>query len=120
MSCNVQTGDRKLASLAERIDFLYQETPINATQVWNDSRKGEIPQRKYGSSSGLSLLIWPCLNRSYTKSRSINWQTRSGRTRFSKSEKVNFNIPVLHAIEKKVKYMKYYRRNFDNTEMCTL
>jgi len=35
-------------------------------------------------------------------------------------EKVNFTIPVLDAIEKKVEYMKYYRRNFDNAEMCTL
>ena len=35
-------------------------------------------------------------------------------------EKVNFNIPVVHAIEKKVDYKKYYRQNFDNAEMCTL
>ena len=35
-------------------------------------------------------------------------------------EKVNFNIPVLDAMEKKVDYMKYYRRNFDNAEMCIL
>jgi len=35
-------------------------------------------------------------------------------------EKVNFSIPVLNAMEKKVEYMKYYRRNFDNAEMCTL
>ena len=35
-------------------------------------------------------------------------------------EKVNFSIPVISALEKKVEYMKYYRRNFDNVEMSTL
>ena len=35
-------------------------------------------------------------------------------------EKVDFCIPVINALEKKVEYMKYYRRNFDNVEMSTL
>ena len=35
-------------------------------------------------------------------------------------EKVNFNIPVLEALERKVEYMRYYRRNFSNQEMATL
>jgi glutathione synthase len=35
-------------------------------------------------------------------------------------EKVNFNYAVIHALERKVQYMTYYQRNFDNTEMATL
>ncbi len=35
-------------------------------------------------------------------------------------EKVNFCHPVIDALEKKVEYMKYYRRNFDNVEMAML
>jgi glutathione synthase len=35
-------------------------------------------------------------------------------------EKVNFNQAVIQALERKVQYMQYYRRNFDNTEMATL
>jgi glutathione synthase len=35
-------------------------------------------------------------------------------------EKINFCYPVIDALEKKVEYMKYYRRNFDNVEMSTL
>ena len=35
-------------------------------------------------------------------------------------EKVNFNHAVIHALERKVQYMYYYRRNFDKTEMVTL
>lgn len=35
-------------------------------------------------------------------------------------EKVNFNHAVLDSLERKVEYMKYYRRNFDNVEMSTL
>jgi glutathione synthase len=35
-------------------------------------------------------------------------------------EKVNFSYAVIHALERKVQYMKYYQRNFDNTEMATL
>jgi glutathione synthase len=35
-------------------------------------------------------------------------------------EKVNFSVPVVEAIERKVAYMGFYRRNFDNVEMATL
>ncbi|MBU1101538.1 MAG: glutathione synthase [Bacteroidetes bacterium] len=35
-------------------------------------------------------------------------------------EKVNFNNSVIDALERKVEYMNYYRRNFDNDEMATL
>jgi glutathione synthase len=35
-------------------------------------------------------------------------------------EKVNFSHAVIHALERKVEYMSYYRRRFDNTEMATL
>ncbi len=35
-------------------------------------------------------------------------------------EKVNFSHSVIDALERKVEYMKFYRRNFDNNEMATL
>jgi glutathione synthase len=35
-------------------------------------------------------------------------------------EKVNFAQAVVEALERKVNYMTYYRRNFDNVEMATL
>ncbi|MCF8379496.1 MAG: glutathione synthase [Bacteroidales bacterium] len=35
-------------------------------------------------------------------------------------EKVNFTYAVINALERKVDYMRYYRRNFDNIEMATL
>ncbi len=35
-------------------------------------------------------------------------------------EKVNFNTAVIQALEKKVQYMKYYQRNFENVEMAIL
>ena len=35
-------------------------------------------------------------------------------------EKVNFSNVVIDALEHKVDYMTYYRRNFDNVEMATL
>lgn len=37
-----------------------------------------------------------------------------------KFEKVNFAHAVIEALERKVAYMSYYRRNFDNDEMATL
>ena len=37
-----------------------------------------------------------------------------------KFEKVRFTKGVIQALERKVDYMKYYRRNFDNIEMATL
>jgi glutathione synthase len=33
---------------------------------------------------------------------------------------VNFAHAVIEALERKVDYMSYYRRNFDNAEMATL
>jgi glutathione synthase len=33
---------------------------------------------------------------------------------------VNFTRAVIEALESKVNYMSYYRRNFDNAEMATL
>ena len=35
-------------------------------------------------------------------------------------EKTNFSNTVIEGIERKVQYMKYYGRNFDNIDMCTL
>ena len=35
-------------------------------------------------------------------------------------EKVNFSLGVIQALERKVDYMKYYRRNFDNVDLATL
>jgi glutathione synthase len=37
-----------------------------------------------------------------------------------KFEKVNFSHALIDSLEKKVEYMRYYRRNFDNIEMATL
>lgn len=34
--------------------------------------------------------------------------------------KVNFSVSVIEAIERKVQYMHFYGRNFDNVDMCTL
>ena len=33
---------------------------------------------------------------------------------------VNFSSIVIQALERKVKYMQFYRRNFENAEMATL
>lgn len=35
-------------------------------------------------------------------------------------EKVNFTSAVISALERKVQYMQYYRRNFDNVELAAL
>jgi glutathione synthase len=35
-------------------------------------------------------------------------------------ENVNFTIPVIEALERKVQYMGFYRRNFNNVDMATL
>ena len=34
--------------------------------------------------------------------------------------KVNFNRSVIEALSRKVEYMQFYGRNFDNVDMCTL
>jgi glutathione synthase len=35
-------------------------------------------------------------------------------------EKVNFNVPVIEALERKADYMHYYERRFNNSEMAVL
>ena len=50
----------------------------------------------------------------------INVFSPGGLGSAQKFEKVNFTHAVIHALQQKVKYMKYYRRNFDNVEMATL
>jgi glutathione synthase len=35
-------------------------------------------------------------------------------------EGVNFAVSVIAALERKVKYMEYYKRNFSNNEISTL
>lgn len=35
-------------------------------------------------------------------------------------EKVNFNVAVIESLERKVEYMKFYRRRFDNVDIATL
>lgn len=50
----------------------------------------------------------------------INVFSPGGLGSAQKFEKVNFAHAVIEALEKKVAYMTYYRRNFDNLEMSTL
>lgn len=50
----------------------------------------------------------------------INVFSPGGLGSAQKFEKVNFAHGVIHALERKADYMKYYRRNFDNDEMATL
>ncbi len=50
----------------------------------------------------------------------INVFSPGGLGSAQKFEGVNFTHAVLHAMERKVEYMKYYRRSFDNIEMATL
>lgn len=50
----------------------------------------------------------------------INVFSPGGLGSAQKFEKVNFSHAVLDALERKVEYMKFYRRNFDNDEMATL
>ena len=50
----------------------------------------------------------------------INVFSPGGLGSAQKFEKVNFNNAVIDALERKVEYMGYYRRNFDNDEMATL
>nr|WP_233570443.1 glutathione synthase [Prosthecochloris sp. ZM_2] len=50
----------------------------------------------------------------------INVFSPGGLGSAQKFEKVNFSHAVIHALERKVDYMRYYRRNFDNIEMNTL
>ncbi len=50
----------------------------------------------------------------------INVFSPGGLGSAQKFEGVNFNRAVIHALERKVQYMEFYRRNFDNVEMSTL
>ena len=50
----------------------------------------------------------------------INVFSPGGLGSAQKFEKVNFTVAVLEALERKVDYGKFYRRNFDNVDMATL
>jgi glutathione synthase len=50
----------------------------------------------------------------------INVFSPGGLGSAQKLEKVNFTVAVIEALERKVRYMGYYDRNFDNIEMATL
>jgi glutathione synthase len=50
----------------------------------------------------------------------INVFSPGGLGSAQKFTKVNFNKYVVHALERKVEYMQYYGRNFDNVQLCTL
>lgn len=50
----------------------------------------------------------------------INVFSPGGLGSAQKFEKVNFSHAVIDALERKVEYMNYYQRNFDNDEMATL
>ena len=50
----------------------------------------------------------------------INVFSPGGLGSAQKFEKVNFTHEVIHALQRKTEYMKYYCRNFDNVEMATL
>ncbi len=50
----------------------------------------------------------------------INVFSPGGLGSAQKFEKVNFAHAVIAALERKVTYMSYYKRNFDNDEMATL
>jgi glutathione synthase len=50
----------------------------------------------------------------------INVFSPGGLGSAQKLENVNFSTAVIQALERKVAYMGFYRRNFDNVEMATL
>ncbi len=50
----------------------------------------------------------------------INVFSPGGLGSAQKFEKVNFCHSVIQALERKVEYMTYYKRKFDNVEMSTL
>lgn len=50
----------------------------------------------------------------------INVFSPGGLGTAQKFEKANFTHAVIKALERKVEYMRFYRRNFDNVDMCTL
>ncbi len=50
----------------------------------------------------------------------INVFSPGGLGSAQKFTKINFNKYVINALERKVDYMSYYGRNFDNVDMCTM
>ena len=50
----------------------------------------------------------------------INVFSPGGLGSVQKLTKINFNKYVIGALERKVNYMNYYGRNFDNVDLCTL
>jgi glutathione synthase len=50
----------------------------------------------------------------------INVFSPGGLGSAQKFTKINFNRYVINALERKVQYMNFYGRNFDNVDMCTL
>ena len=50
----------------------------------------------------------------------INVFSPGGLGSAQKFTKINFNKYVINALERKCNYMRYYGRNFDNVDMCTL
>ena len=50
----------------------------------------------------------------------INVFSPGGLGSAQKFTKINFNKYVINALERKANYMKYYGRNFDNVDLCTL
>ena len=50
----------------------------------------------------------------------INVFSPGGLGSAQKFTKINFNKFVIHALERKASYMKYYGRTFDNVDLCTL
>lgn len=50
----------------------------------------------------------------------INVFTPGGLGSAEMFEKVDFTLPVIEALERKVHYMRFYHRNFDNMELATL
>ena len=50
----------------------------------------------------------------------INVFSPGGLGSAQKFTKINFNKYVIEALDRKVQYMQFYGRNFDNVDMCTL
>ena len=50
----------------------------------------------------------------------INVFSPGGLGSAQKLTKIKFSRYVINALERKVNYMSFYGRNFDNVDMCTL
>jgi hypothetical protein len=68
-------------------------------------------------TTGCSSSDWTS---SVTSSMEINVFSPGGLGSAQKFTGVNFTHAVIQALERKVQYMSFYRRNFDNVEMATL